>query len=187
MIAMAQGRPVAVLEGPQQEDDLTAWIDQILSTVGRHLPGIPEEDTSSTARPDEEAITDPRLDAAEEALNSGNFAVALDMYDSIIADDPQNDDAKAARAHVPLLQRITDAQAAGEPVTEPGRTFLHADRYMVSSQEEEAFRVLLDLLKSSAGEQKTRVKDRLIELFALCDPADSRVISARREMASLLF
>lgn len=186
VIALANGRPISVLEGQQPKEQLQGWIDQILQAVGGQLPGIPDaEKTSST--PDEQPPSDPRLDAAEEALNNGDFDAALAAYDSIIDAEPHNTEAKAARANVSLLKRVSEAQESDDPTSEPERTFLQADQYMISSKEEDAFHVLLDLLRVSAGGQKNQVKDRLIELFTLCDPADPRVASARREMASALF
>jgi putative thioredoxin len=42
-------------------------------------------------------------------------------------------------------------------------------------------------VKSTSGDERTRVKDRLLELFSLVDPADPRVIKARAELANALF
>lgn len=186
VIALVNGRPISVLEGQQPKEQLQGWIDQILQAVGSQLPGIPDADKASST-PEEQPPSDPRVDAAEEALNNGDFAAALAAYDSIIDAEPHNTEAKAARANVSLLKRVSETQASDSPTSEPEKTFAQADQYMISSKEEDAFRVLLDLLRVSAGDQKTQVKDRLIELFTLCDPADPRVALARREMASALF
>ena len=186
VIALANGRPISVLEGQQPKEQLREWIDQILQAVGDQLPGIPDADQASSTQ-EEQPPSDPRLDAAEEALNNGDFDAALATYDNIIDAEPHNTEVKAARANVSLLKRVSEAQASDDPTSEPEKTFVRADQYMIGSKEEDAFRVLLDLLRESAGDQKTQVKNRLIELFTLCDPADPRVATARREMASALF
>ena len=186
VIALANGRPLDAREGQQPKEQLQGWIDQILQVIGDKLPGIPDADKAATTE-DEQPPSDPRLDAAEEALNNGDFDAALAAYDKIIDAEPHNTEAKAARANVSLLKRVSEAQASDDPTSEPEKTFAQADQYMISSKEEDAFHVLLDLLRVSAGDQKTQVKDRLIELFTLCDPADPRVATARREMASALF
>jgi putative thioredoxin len=46
---------------------------------------------------------------------------------------------------------------------------------------------LLRLIPLFDGADKKIVKDRLIELFALVDPADPRVIKARAALANALF
>ncbi len=186
VIALGNGRPISVLEGQQPKEQLQGWIDQILQAVGDQLPGIPDADKASSTE-DEQPPSDPRFDAAEAALTHADFDAALAAYDNIIDAEPHNTEAKAARANVSLLKRVSEAQAPDDPTSEPEKTFAQADQYMISSKEEDAFRVLLDLLRVSAGDQKTQVKDRLIELFTLCDPADPRVATARREMASALF
>ena len=186
VIALANGRPLDAREGQQPKEQLQGWIDQILQVIGDKLPGIPDADKASFTE-NEEPPSDPRLDAAEEALNNGDFDAALAAYDKIIDAEPHNAEAKAARANVSLLKRVSEVQASDDPTSELEKTFAQADQYMISSKEEDAFRVLLDLLRVSAGDQKTQVRDRLIELFTLCDPADPRVATVRREMASALF
>jgi putative thioredoxin len=37
------------------------------------------------------------------------------------------------------------------------------------------------------GDEQKRIKERLLELFALVDPADPRVIKARTQLANVLF
>ena len=52
---------------------------------------------------------------------------------------------------------------------------------------EPAFDRLLRLLLVLHGDEQKIVKDRLLELFALADPADPRVIKARAQLANALF
>jgi putative thioredoxin len=46
---------------------------------------------------------------------------------------------------------------------------------------------LLRLIQLLDGAEKKAAKDRLLELFALVDPADPRVIKARAALANALF
>jgi putative thioredoxin len=62
-----------------------------------------------------------------------------------------------------------------------------ADIEIVSGYLEPAFARLLRLIPLFDGAEKKLVKDRLIELFALVDPADPRVIKARAALANALF
>ena len=52
---------------------------------------------------------------------------------------------------------------------------------------EPGFKRLLDLITLLSGDEQKRVKDRLLDLFALVDPADPRVIKARAALANALF
>jgi putative thioredoxin len=62
-----------------------------------------------------------------------------------------------------------------------------ADIEVASGSVEPAFLRLLELIKQKTGDERVRVKDRLVELFSLVDPADPRVIKARAELANALY
>jgi putative thioredoxin len=46
---------------------------------------------------------------------------------------------------------------------------------------------LIALVKRTAGDERTAVRTRLIELFDLFDPADPEVIAGRRNLANALY
>ena len=50
-----------------------------------------------------------------------------------------------------------------------------------------AFNRLIALVKRTAGDDRTKVRTRLIELFDLFDPADPAVIAGRRNLANALY
>jgi putative thioredoxin len=50
-----------------------------------------------------------------------------------------------------------------------------------------AFNRLITLIKRTAGDDRTKVRTRLIELFELFDPADPEVIAGRRNLANALY
>jgi len=62
-----------------------------------------------------------------------------------------------------------------------------ADVEVMSGYLEPAFERLLKLIAVLAGDEQKKVKDHLLELFALVDPADPRVIKARTQLANALF
>ena len=62
-----------------------------------------------------------------------------------------------------------------------------ADVEIVNGGVEAAFLRLLTLIKASNGDEKNRAKTHLLNLFALVDQADPRLISARKELASSIF
>lgn len=62
-----------------------------------------------------------------------------------------------------------------------------ADVEVMSGYLEPAFERLLRLVQFLEADEQKLVKDRLLELFALVDPADPRVIKARAQLANALF
>lgn len=175
VVALAAGRPVTDFEGNQPDDQLEQWVGALVSQLGPQLQGLRDDDAS----PDPQPAEDPRLDRATAALNAGDFDAATAVYDEILAEDPANAEIKQAKATVVVLKRV---EAQAEPADEVERQLQLADRQFVAGDPEAAFDGLLALVKS-----EPRAKERLLELLALLEPADPRVIAARTRLASSLF
>ena len=62
-----------------------------------------------------------------------------------------------------------------------------ADVEIVNGGVEAAFTRLLHAVKATQGDERTKIKNHLLELFALVDPSDPRLAAARKELASALF
>jgi putative thioredoxin len=62
-----------------------------------------------------------------------------------------------------------------------------ADVEMVNGKVEAAFARLIQTVKATAADDRTKAKDHLLNLFALVDPSDPRLVAARKELASALF
>ena len=54
-------------------------------------------------------------------------------------------------------------------------------------QVEAAFNRLITLVRRTGGDDRTKVRTRLIELFELFDPADPAVVAGRRNLANALY
>lgn len=190
VIALAAGRPVTNFEGGQPRESVRQWVDALVQQVGAQLPGL---DTGEQQQPQEEP-EDPRLDAATTALNAGDFDAAISMYEDILAGEPGNREITQARDTARLLKRLNPAERTEDPVAaadaapeDVDRQFDAADAEVVAGAPEKAFDRLISLMMTQAGEGKATVRDRLLELFALFDAADPRVVEARTKMASALF
>lgn len=198
VLALAAGRPLADFEGGQPRENLRQWLDAIVAAVGDQLQGLPPGTVAATAaglgEEAAEPVEDPRLEQATAALNAGDFDAALALYDDLLAEDPGNAEFTQARGTVELLRRLapmnrgTDAvaEAAAEPEN-IDKQLLAADAEIVAGAPEAAFDRLLGVITRTAGEDKTRVKDRLLELFGIFEPADPLVRAARMKLASALF
>ena len=62
-----------------------------------------------------------------------------------------------------------------------------ADVEIVNGGVEAAFTRLLHAVRATSGDDRAKVKDHLLNLFALVDQGDPRLVAARKELASALF
>ncbi len=181
VIALAGGQPLASFEGPQPPEQLRRWVDSLLSATAGKLGG-----GGSAEQP-----ADPALEAAREMLDNGDFPGALDAYQAILAADPAHAEAKGALRQITFLQRASaHSPVLAEAEAAPGdidAAFAAADVQILSQDIAGAFDRLIALVKATSGDDRTRVRTRLIELFDLFDPADPEVIAARRKFANALY
>ena len=130
---------------------------------------------------------------AMEALEAGNYAAAEVAYKKWLSRKPAENLAKLGLAQTQLLMRTEGLelnQVIDESTKNPTDIALQlkaADVEMVNGGVEAAFTRLLHAVRATAGDDRTKVKDHLLNLFALVDPSDPRLVAARKELASALF
>jgi len=176
------GQAVPFLEQLLSEAQLREVLNKILTLAAQQ--GVGEE-------PVEE--TEPEEDEALAALDQGDYVTAEAAYRRLIARKPTDSYAKLGLAQVQLLARTNGLDAAKimeDAIKSPDDIELQiqcADVEVMSGYLEPAFDRLLRLLVLFDGDEQKRIKDRLLELFALVDPADPRVMKARTQLANALF
>ncbi|MEN9687222.1 MAG: hypothetical protein RL381_234 [Actinomycetota bacterium] len=176
------GQAVPFLEQPLSETQLREVIAKILTVAAQQ--GIGEE-------PVEQA--EPEEDEALAALEQGDYATAEAAYNRLLARKPNDTYAKLGLAQVQLLARthgVDGAKIMEDAIKHPDDIEIQiqcADIEVMSGYLEPAFDRLLRLLVLFEGDEQKKIKDRLLELFALVDPADPRVIKARAQLANALF
>jgi putative thioredoxin len=184
VVALAAGQPLASFQGSQPPDQLRKWIDSLLSATAGKLSG-----GGADGEPEE---VDPALAAAREALENGDFPAAKTAYQAILDADPGHVEAKGAVRQIDFLTRATGhpqnavALADAAP-SDIDAAFAAADVQVLSQDVSGAFDRLTALVRSTFGDDRTRVRTRLIELFDLFDPADPDVIAGRRKLANALY
>lgn len=182
VIAVAGGRPLADFEGAQPEPQVRQWLSAVVEAVGGQLEGGEQP----------QAAEDPRFSAAEAALEHGDLAGAEVAYEAIIAAEPGNEEAKSALRQLRFLSRaqaISDtaiATADADPANVDAAMDA-ADVEMLSQQPEASFDRLIAVIKKTAGDDRTKARTRLLELFELFDPAEPFVVAARRKLAAALY
>ncbi|HEU4426940.1 MAG TPA: tetratricopeptide repeat protein [Pilimelia sp.] len=177
VFAIVGGQPVDAFTGVVPEAQLRQWLDAILKAGGVEVE-----------RPE-----DPRLQAADEALITGDLDAAEQAYKKILAESPADDAAEAGLAHVALARRVAGvdpsaALAAAEAAPDdPAAQRLAADIEVLSGQAERAYDRLVDLIRRSSVDDREELRKHLVSLFAVAGPDDPAVSRARRALASALF
>ncbi|RJQ90008.1 tetratricopeptide repeat protein [Amycolatopsis panacis] len=189
VVAIAGGQPVDAFSGALPEPEIRKWLDSLLDALRDRLPGIR---AAEEARGPVEEPEDPRFTEAEEAFERGDFAAAQAAYERILDAEPANDLARNALAQVKFTARaeVADPDARAKADADPAdldAQLAAADLEVAGQDVEAAFRRLIDAVRRTAGEDRNRVREHLVALFELFDPADERVGKARRELASALY
>src|SRR5256714_4747077 len=170
--AVVGGQPVDAFTGVIPESQLRPWIETVCKAGGVQV----------------ETPADPRLEAADDALMSGDLDAAEQAYKKILAESPADAAAEAGLAQVALVRRvqganpaqlIAAAQAAPDDVAAQTRA---ADVEVLSGQAEQAYRRLVELVRRTSGPEREGGRQHLLSLFAIAGPDDPAVAAARRQL-----
>jgi putative thioredoxin len=134
--------------------------------------------------------SDPRFDAAEAALEAGDWAKAAEAYKEILSVTPGDAIAKIGLLNVNLLQRTDgrDLAADVETMTLETDSVLHAaDSTFLMGEFADAFALLIEHLKNVTGTERDQTRERVLELFEIAGPADPAVVKARIALTNALF
>ena len=130
---------------------------------------------------------------AMEALEAGNYVAAEAAYKKWLSRKPSENLAKLGLAQTQLLMRTEGLELSAvidQSALNPSDIALQlkaADVEIVNGGVEAAFARLIHAVRATSGDERTKVKDHLLNLFALIDQSDPRLVAARKELASALF
>jgi putative thioredoxin len=128
-----------------------------------------------------------------EALEAGDYVAAEAAYKKWLSRKPAENLAKLGLAQTQLLIRTEGLDldtVISESTKNPNDITLQlkaADVEIVNGGVEAAFTRLVHAVRATSGDERAKVKDHLLNLFALVDPSDPRLVAARKELASALF
>jgi putative thioredoxin len=176
----------------QPEAEVRTVLDQLLQAAVQNgitgrvdlgpVPGAPEDDE-----------VPPLHQEAYDAIERGDYAAAVTAYEQALAENPRDHDAELGLAQVRLMERTSSvavtaarAAAAADP-TDIDAAVTVADLDVLGGHVEDAFTRLLDLVRSTAGDDRDRVRTHLLELFAVVGNHDERVRKGRTALMSALF
>lgn len=196
VVALIGGQPVPMFTGAVPEEQVREVFARLLEVAAQNgvTGSVPVDgaEQGSEAEP-QEAPLPPLHAEAFAAIEAGDYARAVTAYEKALAENPRDEDAKAGLGQVRLLDRVQglDLQQVREAAAAAPRDieaqFRVADLDLAGGHVDDAFSRLLELFGEVDPDQRTRVRERLVELFDLVGSADPRVASARTRLASLLF
>ncbi|MEU2248024.1 tetratricopeptide repeat protein [Streptomyces sp. NPDC019224] len=199
VFAVVAGQALPLFQGAAPEAQIRQTLDQLIQ-VGEErfgLTGIPVDPSAAgepqAAAPAPPGPYDSLLEAAARALDANDFAGAVQAYKNVLSDDPANTEAKLGLAQAELLARVqaTDPQKvrtdAAEKPADVDAQLAAADLDLVGGHVEDAFGRLVETVRRTFGEDRDRVRLRLLDLFEVIGPEDPRVGAARTALARVLF
>lgn len=200
IVALVGGRPVPLFQGAVPEAQVREVFVQLLQLAAEQgvtgrvsapdLDGDVPSDPGTPAEPEVPEAHKPAI----EALERGDYAAAAAAYHDVLAKSPRDAEAKAALAQVNLLLRLQGRSAddiraaAADRPTDVEAQLSVADLDLSGGHVEDALLRLLELFaERTDADERSAIRERLLDYFEVIGTADPRVTAARGRLASLLY
>ncbi len=190
------GQVAPMFQGAMPESQVRQVLEAVLAEAEKAgITGRVGTDSSAAADANQEnevkqPPSDPRFDAAEAALESGDWVKAIDAYKEILSVTPGDAIAKIGLLNVNLLQRTDGRDLASdiENMTLETESVLRAaDSTFMMGEFADAFALLIEHLKNVTGAERDQTRERVLELFEIAGPTDPAVVKARIALTNALF
>ena len=171
---------------PQREDQIRMVLAQLFKFASERGLKVKVPETP-------EPQLEPEELAALAALDKGDYSGAAMAYRNWLQRLPNEPMAKAGLALCELQIRIStldfertikDADAKPQSLQDQ---MMAADIEVATGRHKSGFDRLLNCVRNLSGDERTKAKNHLLELFQLVDPSDPDLIQARKALASALF
>ncbi|HEY0186367.1 MAG TPA: tetratricopeptide repeat protein [Cellulomonas sp.] len=197
VVAVLAGQPLPLFQGAPPLDQIRGVLDQVLEAAAANgVTGTvpPREGAEVEPEPEpEEPPLPPLHQEAYDAIERDDLEGATQAYQQALRENPRDDMARAGLAQVELLTRTRDVDlvaartAAADRPGDVDAQLTVADLDVLGGQVQDAFDRLIDLVRTTAGTDRERVRVRLVALFEVVGGEDPRVAAARRGLASALY
>ena len=191
VVGVIAGQVVPLFNGAYPEPQVRQYLDELIKVANAN--GV--TGTAQAAPPADvelvEEVADPRWDAAADAIDKGDLEGAAAAFRSLLADVPGDPDATAGLAQVELMQRATGvdpavlARADADP-SDVEAACAAADADLAAGDVDAAFARMLQAVRLTSDDERTKAREHLIGLFDLVGD-DPRVARARVALANALF
>ncbi|MDR0990155.1 MAG: tetratricopeptide repeat protein [Propionibacteriaceae bacterium] len=195
VVGVLAGQMVPLWQGTLTKDEANTYITELLKVAAANGV-LGKAEPVATAADEAEPVADPRYEAAYAAMESGDFAQAETEFGRLLAETPGDAEAKAGVAQAGLWARVgqidqaTLAAAQQAAEADPGAVDLAlaaADYEVATGQAAAGFARLIQAISLTSGEDRDRLRTRLLALFETCPADDPQVLTARRNLTSVLF
>lgn len=196
VVAVLRGQLAPLLQDPLPIAEMRAVVQQILqAAAGAGVTGTSEPLRQAEATDDDAALEEPpaRFPEAEDALMRGDLDTAISLYEKALRDAPNDSEASEGLARARLMKRTMSAdpsaarRAAADNPSDVDAQTLVADLDLMGGHVDDAFARLLDLVRTTSGDERDRARRHLLDLFAVVGDDDPRVATARRGLTAALF
>lgn len=194
ILAVINGQAVPLFQGAVPEQQAREVIEQLLQVAAQNgVTGRAEAAPGDDPEPAPAEEEDTTYDAAYEALSVGDFDGAAAAYQQILNESPADVDAKAGLARVQLLRRTSGTDgatvraAADAAPADIDAQLAAADADLAIGQVNAGFDRLISAVRGATGDDRERIRTRLVEYFEVIGTADPRVVRARADLANALF
>jgi putative thioredoxin len=195
LMVILEGRPAAQpIPGVLKPDEVRTLLNQLAQ--GLTAQGVTSRHQPLSAAPigdEDEPQVDPRYAAAQAALENNDIDGAVAEYQRLADANPADTEAAAGLAMAKVLQRTqgVDLQAARDAAAanpdDVDAQTLVADLDLLGGHVDDAFSRLVDLVRRTSDDERNRVREHLLGLFAAVGNDDPRVLRGRQNLASALF
>ncbi|WP_062523098.1 tetratricopeptide repeat protein [Demequina silvatica] len=192
-VALIGGRPAPLFQGAATREQMVEVMGQVVEAA-RQMGAAEGLGPAGDAAPEpSEPPLPPLHQEAHVAIDRGDLDAAEAAFDQALRENPKDHEARAGRAQVRLMNRSRTAdlaavrRAAADAPEDVDAQLAVADMDVLGGQLEDAFGRLVELVRATAGDDRDRVRARLLELLEVVDPADPRVLRTRQALASALY
>ncbi|MFC8731993.1 co-chaperone YbbN [Luteimicrobium sp. NPDC057192] len=197
VVAVLQGQPLPLFQGNASVEQIQGVLDQVLAAAEQNgvtgtVPAGDDAQPDREPEPVEEPLP-PLHQEAYDAIERDDLDAAVAAYTKAMKQDPSDALAKAGLAQVELLQRTRDLQlqaardaAAADPADIDAALDV-ADLDLSGGKVDDAFGRLIDLVRTTSGDDRERLRKRLVDYFEIVGTQDPRVATARRALANALY
>ncbi|QWC17044.1 tetratricopeptide repeat protein [Cellulomonas dongxiuzhuiae] len=192
VVAVLGGQPVPLFQGAYPREQVRAVVDQLLAAAEAN--GITGRvNAAPAAEPEPEPALPPLHQAAYDAIERDDLPAARAAYEQALRENPRDAMARAGLAQVGLMERTAGAdlravrEAAAARPDDVDAQLAVADLDVFGGAVEDGFVRLVDLVRRTTGEDRERVRVRLVDLFEVLGADDPRVVAARRALAAALY
>ncbi len=185
VFAVIKGQLIPLFQGAYPKDQVKQIFDKLLELASEQgLTPTPADPGQETVEVKAEEPTDPRFDAAVDAVNAGDWELAKKAYQGILDSDPGDLDAQGGLIMAGIFER-TDGLSPpqGDSFDE---LLVSADLAAASGEWDSALAAGIKAVQISGGPERELARTRLVEYFALAGENPS-VPGARIALANALF